>query len=69
MELTDELIKEKGFHENDEGVLVLGSIKIYKNLVRDGSGNYDGYIVMRPVSFDAKTLEDLEDIVINKGYS
>lgn len=59
--LTDDFFKKIGFNTNSEPFTkdsIDGLIKVYKNYIRDGSGRYDGYIVIKPMAMVCKTLDD-----------
>lgn len=60
MTLTDEIFKKAGFNIDKEPFFneQTGS-RVYKNYVRDGSGEFDGYIIEKKVFVTVHTVEDL----------
>ena len=66
--LTDELFKKIGYDISKEPFTIpdSGRTKIYKNYVRDGSGNYDGYLVEHPKMKRVDTKEELIDFLMHK---
>lgn len=64
-ELTDELLAELGYDTSKEPfVNKSGRTTIYKNYIRDGSGNYDGYIVEHPKLKGVKTKKELINFIM-----
>lgn len=64
--ITDDLLKELGFDISKEPFTKNGGrTKIYKNYVRDGSGDYDGYIVEHPKLKMVGSKETLIDFLMN----
>lgn len=60
-ELDDSLFKELGFDVSKEPFVKIidnGLIVVHKNYIRDGSGNYDGYLVERPETRLMRTVGD-----------
>lgn len=45
--------------DTDQEPFVIGSVKIYKNYIRDGSGRHEGYTIEAPISKTIGTTEDL----------
>ena len=65
--LTDDLLKEIGFDTSKEPFTMHeGRTKIYKNYVRDGSGDYNGYIVEHPKLKMVASKGALIDFLIDK---
>ena len=65
-ELSDRFFEESGFDVSNEcgpftKDCVDGTIVVYKNYVRDGSGRHDGYIVIRPQARVVKTFDEFMD--------
>ena len=62
--ITDDLLKELGFDISKEP-FTKGRTKVYKNYVRDGSGDYNGYIVEHPKMKRVDIKEELIDFIIS----
>ncbi len=59
-ELTDDFFEKAGFDTDKKPFtknVVDGVTTVYKNYIRDGSGNYEGYIVTKPCTFVARDLD------------
>lgn len=65
-ELNERELKKLGFDYDREGIMVGGSMKVYENRVRDGSGRYDGYLVQYYVTKKVHTVEELKDVILHK---
>jgi len=59
--LTDDFFEKAGFDVSKEPFtksVMDGVTTVYKNYIRDGSGNYDGYIVRKPCNSVARDLDE-----------
>jgi hypothetical protein len=64
-DLTDDFFKDAGFDTSGEPFRKetgRGVIAVYKNYCRDGSGDYDGYIYIRPQASVIKTEEEIQEV-------
>ena len=65
IELSDKDFKELEFDTSKEPfVSKNGRTIVYKNYVRDGSGDYEGYLVEHPIIKEVHTKEELLDFLI-----
>lgn len=60
--MNDEDFEAMGFERSSWCYMKKGSLKVYKNYTRDGSGSFNGYILENTVMLGAESVNEFNSI-------